>query len=260
MEKKTLRILFITMLFIIGVQINFVEASFERKYTSAKSAALSDSLSSLFETKEGIYFERSLIQPIQLERSTFVAELSIPKGFINLTYDSFGDKEVDAELSYFEKVLAIKLVYNLFGDIVDAGIRLNKFDVDTAYTGNGLGLDFGVLIHPTPNLSLGLELVDTWNYINYSTGHSEENPVNSNLFIQFAPFEKLNIYSKVSSGDGFSIGCEYFILSDFSARLGLNNGHFSAGLGIGKNIWHFDYSLYHDLLGTQQTLGVCRKF
>ena len=252
--------LFFSLLLLIGINSNFVYASFERKYTSAKSAALSDSLPSLFESKKGIYFERSLIQPIQLERTTFVAELSIPNGFINLTYDSFGDNEVDTELSYFEKVLAVKAVYSLVNDLFDAGIRLNKYDVDTAYSGNGFGLDIGVQIYPTSKLSVGLELIDALNYINYSTGHHEKNPLNSILFVQFAPYEKLKVYSRVSSGDGFSIGCEYFILSDFSARLGMNNGHFSAGLGIGKNNWQFDYSLYHDLLGTQQTLGVCRKF
>lgn len=240
-----------------------IEASFERSWYPVRNQALGNSnfgLISSTKYNSDIYLtiERSTILPADIERTVIAGGKSNQNCQFSFYWDTFGDKEVAPGLSYIEETKAVKASYLLYPSLIVGG-QLKSFNLNTAYKGTGYSFDVGFQFQLCSWLKAGLEGRDIYNKISYSTEHSDRIPTQYSLMLEFDIRENLDFFVALNNLNEVNIGCEFTPVPEFSLRAGMHRGDWAGGFAIKKNSWIIEYAVFHDLLGSQQTVSVGRS-
>lgn len=180
------------------------------------------------------------------------------------TFD-YGDLALMAHGAYLYQGVSVgatlKFIHQGVGDAVVAG-------EDDA---NGWGFDLGATARPWEWLSFGVSLRDLASEVG-SDDEANNVPMDFRFGTAFMPLYGATFAFDIDhvqdeSDFDFHAGGEYAfdVSPDVGAalRLGLNDGNFTAGLGVGVSIVEFDYAFVdepEDFLGQSHRVGVTLRF
>ncbi len=168
------------------------------------------------------------------------------------------DGTADGTFNFSENALMLSLATQAGPVTVGATGKLLMQDLGTTAISSGesnttgFGLDLGAQFFPSDIVSLGLTIRDIGTKIGDQTqGDVDDVPLNLLLGVGLYPIDGLTIsgdLSKVRDEKDWEVrvGGEYWVpfSEDFrgALRLGLNDGEFAGGLGLGVSWFEFNYA------------------
>jgi tetratricopeptide (TPR) repeat protein len=114
-------------------------------------------------------------------------------------------------------------------------------------TGDGYGLDIGLMRQINRKYTLGLLLQDIFTDFSWDSGRNDDIPMTMRIGVGYNSrlndFKAGFDYIMDQDADSyFSFGAEYSLFSVFCVRAGFNDGDVSYGFGIKYDEWMFDYA------------------
>jgi hypothetical protein len=243
------------------VVVTFAEAAFVLLDTSGRSDALGEcgvaglgsSLKNPSNVLEGERFSLSFShnELYNLDLPMEVIEL---KGAIkSIPLSVTINRLTDGEGPYKERVYTFttgKKIRNLA-----TGINLRRLILNAEADGEGWALDLGVIYNLKHNTKIGVAAQEVFSVVNYTTGRVEM--PETCLDIGFAYTSGDLLYTaEMENFNRLKLGIEKSFGNDLMLRVGYTNQHLTAGLGLKKGKFTFDYAYVPHLLGNAHRLYV----
>ena len=166
----------------------------------------------------------------------------------------------DTVLPYTEKTMTFAIAHSFTS--FQVGAAINIFELDSIEQGKGVGIDLGVQTNKrfgAGNIGIGLMLHNAYSKINYTTGSDEI----VNRYLSFGIAYKYSpraLFAFDIHGREMSLGCEYYIVDNLAARMGINNGEITAGFSVKASQWTIDYAYLLRALGNENRISVQKNF
>lgn len=216
-------------------------SSLEESKVSLMTAMLSNSRSMQWFSYGRPLTNSALAFSVLMAGVSDIPGATLSAGIPALTGSSFDSSDMSVSASYAKK----------YGN-ASAGMNLKYLSSSLdANSASGFGFDVGMNFKPISKLSMGLVLQDVassrkWDTVNNT---SENIPTVVKLGTAYTVFDGNMILaadiSKISDEDAkqVNIGAEYKLSENLAARLGSDDGNFTAGFGIGIGALALNYAL-----------------